>query len=588
MFYPKRAIVNESRQMTTEFLGYNHNLQIGDGEFYDMQNMTSDYYPVLAPRKGRGYYGFGNSHGINGIIAKDKLYFVDGTRFRINNENDKDELIEMGLSTNTTKQLISMGSYVIIMPDKKWVNTVKKYGIYEHGDIDFRADFYQTRFTLCNQKGEPYTDFQRDDVAPENPGDGDLWMDTSSTPYVLKNYSEAKEMWYTIPTTYVMIESQGLGREFNKNESVKISGIAIDDAKSLNGYHTVWDADEHHIIVSGIINQNCDQQEPPVTIAREMPIMDHVIECNNRLWGCRYGANADGEIVNEIYASKQGDFKSWYSYMQISTDSWTQSVGSDGQFTGAINHGGYPIFFKENCMHKVYGNIPANFRVQTTPCRGVQNGSHKSLAIVNETLFYKSANAVCAYDGSLPVEVSSALGDVHYHSAVACAYGNKYYISMRDVSENYSLFVYDTAKGMWHKEDDLVVLDLCPYKSEIYCMDDNAEIVTMLGSANPREGKVPWMVETGMIGMFMPDMKYISKILIRMSLDAGSSVNVSIQYDSNGDWEHVCSITETSLRSFSVPIRPRRCDHFRLRIEGVGDGKIYSITKTIEQGSDRS
>ena len=42
----------------------------------------------------------------------------------------------------------------------------------------------------------------------------------------------------------------------------------------------------------------------------------------------------------------------------------------------------------------------------------------------------------------------------------------------------------------------------------------------------------------------------------------------------------------TKLRSFSVPLRPRRCDHFRLRIVGEGDAKIYSISKTIEQGGD--
>jgi hypothetical protein len=188
------------------------------------------------------------------------------------------------------------------------------------------------------------------------------------------------------------------------------------------------------------------------------------------------------------------------------------------------------------------------------------------------------------------VEVSSALGDARYSDAVACAYGNKYYISMKDVSGNYSLFVYDTAKGMWHKEDDLRVAEFCSCTEEIYAIDYKSygDVITLLNSSGTKENNVPWMVETGLIGMFMPDMKYVSKILIRMSLDAGSSINVSIQYDSSGDWEYVCSMSETSLRSFSVPIRPRRCDHFRIRIEGVGDGRIYSITKTIEQGSDRS
>jgi hypothetical protein len=41
-----------------------------------------------------------------------------------------------------------------------------------------------------------------------------------------------------------------------------------------------------------------------------------------------------------------------------------------------------------------------------------------------------------------------------------------------------------------------------------------------------------------------------------------------------------------NLRSFSIPIRPQRCDHLQLRIDGEGSAKIFSITKSIEQGSE--
>ena len=54
------------------------------------------------------------------------------------------------------------------------------------------------------------------------------------------------------------------------------------------------------------------------------------------------------------------------------------------------------------------------------------------------------------------------------------------------------------------------------------------------------------------------------------------------------EWVHVCTIFGTDLRSFSMPIRPRRCDYMKLKIVGEGMAKIYSITKTIEQGSDIS
>ena len=578
MEYPTLYVKQKSRQMSDAFLGYNHNLRIGDGEFYDMKNMTSDYYPVLAPRKKRGVYKSGIK--ANGIIAKDKLCYVDGSAFVIG-----DERIEMGLSDGT-KDLISMGAYVIIMPDRKYINTVKTD---DRGDID---EEYTTTadvtFTLCTLTGEAYNLPNGSDTAPANPTNGQLWLDTSSTPHTLKKYSTANEMWVSIATTYIKVASTGIGANFKQYDGVKLSGITADGLTGLNGSHALWGCDKDYLIITGILDK-VTTQTGAITVSRKMPILDFIVESNNRLWGCRYGADEDGNTVNEIYACKLGDFKNWNCFMNLSTDSYTVSCGTDGPFTGAITHLGYPLFFKENCVHKVYGNYPANFQLQDTTCRGVQRGSHRSLAIVNETLFYKSGNAVCAYDGSLPVEMSTALGEVRYSDAIAGAHGNKYYITMKSADGAYHLFVYDTAKGMWHKEDNLHADCFCSYMNEMYSIDhDTKHIITMLGSGTQDSRRVPWMVETGLVGMSLPDMKYISRLLVRMSLEVGAKVDVSIQYDSMGDWEQVCQMTVTSLRSFSVPVRPRRCDHFRIRIEGEGEGKIYSVTKTIEQGSDIS
>ena len=584
MEYPILNVKQKSRQMSDAFLGYNHNLRIGDNEFYDMKNMTSNYYPVLAPRGRRGVYKDGVS--ASGIIAKDSLCYADGTAFVVGEDR-----IEMGLS-NSVKDLISMGAYVIIMPDRKYINTIKNGTEYEHGNID--AVFTTTsdvKFQLCTLTGDEYLNPTISDKAPEKPTNNQVWIDTSSTPHTLKKYSEANAMWVSIATTYIKLTSAGIGKEFKQYDGVKLSGIKVDSLKALNGSHALWGCGDDYLIITGILDKVTTQtvSQGKITVSRKMPVMDFIVESNNRLWGCRYGANEDGDVVNEIYACKQGDFKNWNCFMNLSTDSYTVSCGSDGQFTGAITHLGYPLFFKENCIHKVYGDYPANFRLQNTVCRGVQRGCHKSLAIVNETLFYKASSAVCAYDGSLPVEMSSVLGEVRYSDATAGAHGNKYYISMKSSSGVFHLFVYDTAKGMWHKEDNLNADCFCSFQNEMYCIDhDTKKIITMLGSGTKDSKRVPWMVETGLVGMSMPDMKYISRLLMRMSLEVGTNVEVSIQYDSIGDWEKVWQMTVTSLRSFAVPVRLKRCDHFRIRIEGEGEGRIYSITKTIEQGSDVS
>ena len=585
MRYPLLTELPTTRQMVDAFRGYNHNLRIASGEFFDMKNMTSDYYPVLSPRGKRGVYAKPASP--QGIIAKDTICYVDGSEFVMGEYR-----IAMGLSTaaeDCPKQLISMGAYVIIMPDKMYINTID---LTDFGKIE--ASFTtqaDVTFELCAITGDTYTDAVVSPAAPTDPKNLDLWIDTSSEPHTLKRYSEASEMWVNIATTYIKISSPGLGKAFKQYDGVTISGIKAEEVSGLNGTMALWGCGDDYIVVVGILDAIITQTvaEGQITIERRMPNMDFIVESGNRLWGCRYGTALNGDVVNEIYASKLGDFKNWNCFMSLSTDSYAASCGTDGQFTGAITHLGYPLFFKENCVHKVFGNYPANFQIQDTACRGVQKGCHNSLAIVNETLFYKARSGICAFDGSLPTEASYVLGNEAYSDAVGGAHGNKYYVSMKNADGIWNLFVYDTAKGMWHKEDNLHASAFCSCKGEMYCVDAEARnIITLLGSGDEYEDSVPWMIETGELGISSPDMKYISRLTIRMSMEVGAELNIYAQYDMSDEWIHICNIRGTNLRSFSIPIKPRRCDHMKIRIEGQGVSKIYSWTKTIEQGSDLS
>jgi hypothetical protein len=585
MNYPKLKVLPISRQIVDTFRGYNHNLRIGSGEFFDMKNLTSDYYPVLSPRGKRGVYSTPDNP--QGLINKDALCYVDGTKFVIN-----EYPVEMGLSTaadDCPKNLISMGAYVIIMPDRKYINTLD---LTDFGNID--ASFTTSgdvTFELCSIEGDAYSGATASPTEPTSPENMDLWIDTSSTPHTLYKYSSSRAMWVPIASTYIKISSTGIGTAFKQYDGVTISGILDEKLQDLNGTMVIWACGDDYIVVIGILDSVVAQTnaEGAIKVERKMPKMDFVVESKNRLWGCRYGVANNGEVVNEIYASKLGDFKNWNCFMGIATDSYAVSVGTDGQFTGAVTHLGYPIFFKENVLHKVYGDYPANIQVQDTACRGVQKGCDRSLAIVNEILYYKARHAVCAYDGSLPTEISAAMGEAQYSNAVAGSYGNKYYISMADGTGTYHLFVYDTGKGMWHKEDNLRADCFCSCGEELYYIEHGSKkILTMLGSGTKESRNVNWMAETGEIGISSPDMKYISRLTVRMMLELGSVVRFFVKYDFSDRWECVFSLVGTNLRSFSIPIRPKRCDHMRLRIEGEGVAKIYSITKTIEQGSEIS
>ncbi len=589
MKFPTLYSRSASREMTQEFRGYNHNLRIGSGEMYDELNLSSDRYPVLAPRKPRGLH---ITAPVTGMIEKDVLCYTSGSNIVIG-----DKTIDIGL-TDERKQLISMGAYVIIMPDKKYINTAD---LTDFGEIEARFSTQPdtaVTFTLCRPDGNDYNPEYIQSSEPADPVNGTLWIDTSSTPHALKQWSESTAVWVTIATTYVKIKYPNIGKSFEKHDGIEIGGMdgeIVDDAsgevvsdtaelQALNGAAIIWDKGDDYIIIVGLLDI-AHTVRLAMTVSRTMPNMDFVIESNNRLWGCRYGAAENGEIVNEIYASKLGDFKNWKCYMGVSTDSYTVSLGTDGVFTGAINHLGYPLFFKERCLHKVYGAMPSQYQMQTTSCRGVQKGSENSLAIVNEVLYYKGEHGICSYDGSLPDEVSSVLGNVHYTEAYAGAHGNKYYVSMMNGTKE-SLFIYDTEKGIWHKENGRY-MHFCSCRDQMYASDGEA-IYSLTGSGTIIENQVEWMAETGEIGITSPDMKYTARLNIRMSMDVGSNVDVFAEYDSSGDWGKQFSLTGTNLRSFSMPIRPVRCDHMRLRFVGKGDVRIYSITKTTQDGSDIS
>ena len=602
MRYPKLAEMQTSREWLDVFKGYNHNLRISDGEFYDMTNLTSDSYPVLSPRRKRGTYA--STSIPQGMVAKDALCYVDGGDFVINKNR-----ISMGLTVELDdegktkpKTLISMGAYVIIMPDKKYINTAD---LNDYGSINKVIDTAASvTFDLCTVDGAKYNNTVAQTSAPEiteemlkDTSKIPLWIDTSSTPNALKQYSTTNSAWSTVPTTYIKISYPGIGLPFSLYDGITIIGVTDIPDLASPASAVIWAMDERKdddgnrisdwIVVKGILNEQ-KVQTNSIRVQRVMPDMDFIIESGNRLWGCRYGPQGD-KIVNEIYASKLGDFKNWNCFMGISTDSYAASVGTDGQFTGAITHLGYPLFFKETCVHKVYGNYPSNYQIQTTTCRGVQKGSSKSLAIVNETLYYKAQSSVCAYDGSLPVEISSELGDVSYSNAVAGALSNKYYISMRDDNGEYNLFVYDTKKGMWHREDATEARDFCTCRGDLYFIDhaDN-QIKTVRGTDSLEETEpIKWEAVTGIMGTGSPDKKYISRMDVRMKLAVGARATFFVEYDSSGTWEYLFSMTGKDLQSFAVPIKPLRCDHLRLKIVGTGDAKIFSICKTVELGSDK-
>lgn len=592
-YFPTLTESPTTQQVTDVFYGYNRNIKIGDGEFSDMQNLTSSYYPLLANRGKRGMVA--NLHDPKAMLSKTKLAYVDGDRLLYGGEDVTAHLIAAGctISAETTpKQLVSMGAYIVLFPDKVYINTED---LDDCGSLEARfstAENAAVSYTMCKADGSAYNAATISATAPENPENGALWIDTSGTTHSLKVYNGTTKMWTATPTVYTKISTTGIGKKFSKNDGVTISGCTTSDTsvkeqvEALNGSKIIQDIGDDYIVVIGLVDKACTQSTGSVSVARTVPDLDFVTESENRLWGCKYGL-VKGEMVNEIYCCALGDFKSWDQFAGISTDSWRASVGTDGEWTGAVTHLGYPIFFKENCLHKVYISSSGAHQIADTACRGVQKGSERSLVVVNETLFYKSVTDVCAYDGSLPVSVSEALGPDRYFDAAAGAMGEKYYISMRDSENKRYLFVFDTKRGFWHREDDTHAVAFARGGDELYYMDADKKLLMCVGGTDGvLEESAPWSATTGLIGYNTIEQKYVSRLNLRMQLMKDSYADIYIEYDSDGLWLPAGHIEGTGTKTFMLPLRPRRCDHFRFKIEGEGDVRIFSFAKILEVGSD--
>lgn len=591
MNYPKLTEIAQSRITSDVFRGFNHNLRIDDGEWYDEKNLSSSHYPLFSQRDKRGMVK--QLVSPSGMLAKDALMYIDGPTLYY---NGLPLTLEGIVFSDEPKTMVSMGAYAVIFPDKVYINTkdLSDYGNLEASYTS--ADNVTITYSTCRADGTDYNPIVSA-TAPADPVNGTVWLDTSDTPHVYKQYSSASASWIAIATTYVKIQSPNIGAGFEMDDGVTISGVTYSGESTilaeqlgdLNADHIIYDKGDDYLIVVGVLDEVYQQTTGNITVERLCPEMDFVTESGNRIWGCRYGLQ-NGRVVNEIYACKLGDFKNWRCYAGLSTDSYAVTVGTDGVFTGAIAYQGYPTFFKEDCLHKIYGAYPAQYQVSTIMCRGVQQGSERSLCIVNEILYYKSRSDICAFDGSMPNNISEALGAVKYHGAVAGSHNGRYYVTMQDETGRGGMFTYDTERGIWHREDGVRAMQFANVRGDLQYIDaDTKRLMSVTGMSGEAEGDVEWFAESGIQGYEFPEEKYLGRYNIRARLGEGAWLTMYLEYDSDGIWEDMGTWHGNALTgTINIPVIPRRCDHLRLKIEGCGDVKIYSIARMLEGGSDVS
>ncbi len=580
MRIPYQKRIAQKKKSITGFRGLERRIGLGENAFYNMVNMSGREPNCISTRLRRGMLDLGATNinsfvstdvKIDGVIRENAFIIEGDNRLKAYYyENDilrTKVLMSTSGFTSSKNRMIASGGYLYFFPDNKYINLMDfsdKGSLGAKVDLPYGAvdeSFYETEFSSTDENGI---------VEAENSG----YIKLVCKKY-RNNNSQKGEYISNFYFTY----------EFSEGDFVELKGSNIDGLYKIAYIPEMND----YLVLKGYLTSDFTQSANTVTVSRNIPEMDYITAAGNRLWGCRYGVDEKGKPVNEIYASRLGDAKNWYSFEGVSTDSYTASIGTDGVFTGAITYEGDPFFFKEDSVIRIYGSRPSDFTVITSNIRGIENGSSKSAVIVDDTLYYKTYNGIVAYNGGMPYNVDDALGSGMYRNAVAGCRNGNYYVSMETAEGEYELFVYDTAEKEWYHEDNAKVSEFCRSGNELYMLvegTDTQSIYSVGGAGDlPGEENIFWSLESADIDYYLAGKKATTKLEIKLKLSEGAYFNAEICYDGERNWRKIAA-ENGPLRCLTVSLRPRRCDSFRLRFSGHGEVSFISMARYITENGD--
>ena len=264
MEMPTLRRLRTSRRTVDAFGGLNRCPRTGEGEFAQMENLSSDFYPVLAPCPPREKL---EPAGVTALGAGQSLFYTQGTELVLG-----DRRIDLGLTPEGPKQLVKMGAYVVVFPDRKYASTLDGT---DFGSLEARFEGNGAVLTPCTLEGADRIPAHVQSAEPKEPENGTLWLDTASSPAVLKEWSAASNLWVAVETPYVRIDAPGIGLCFRQYDGVTLSGT-----DGLDGANVIWQAEENFVVVSGVLEGQ--QKIGTLLLSRTVPEMDYVIECGNR------------------------------------------------------------------------------------------------------------------------------------------------------------------------------------------------------------------------------------------------------------------------------------------------------------------
>lgn len=624
-----RQIPRKERQQL-KILGLNHTDDYKDGELEDCVRISAARYPYITTSEEilPSNFGFliGGMVSTNNKIALDNRVIVDMVAIEEN-------VLYITRGTDDNKIHCYLEDGLVKM--RSLENEDEEGNAVELTDL-WPKHYAKINSKLCIFPDGVMIDFKNPSDRFERIGETLVWKD-SANPVTFRNTSDGKGVIEFYPALYtdfrklfgdrvtdprdtpdgwdesnwsatwsprdgvhIYIRIQGTIATEDDGKvyeilSVSKRQIKVDQAFTTTGKTSKnITSDNHRNVIITEVSSTAVQK----TGVSVLPALDYLASKNNRIYGC---SNRD----KTIYVSALGDPTDWTTYEGADTDAYAVAVDSDGDFTGCLALAGYVIFTKQHCIHKLLGDYPSEFYLQTIKAEGAREGCSGTLVNCNEMAVYVGEHGVYTYAGGGVSTLSKALETTKIKDGTAMFDGKSYWLSCKysggvEVENADGLFQFDLEHGIWLRREYLYTPRMIHVReSNLLLVEDNWNSVekghvcdmdsgVKLKKINGWEMKFKPFIDTvagtyNSVSQIFEKKRY-TRIFVRAEVPEGSTIEFYLSPDeSYGNLRKVGEINGSSDGVSTLVMMLPRWDKVVMNIMGKGPATILAIEREYQR-----
>ena len=237
------------------------------------------------------------------------------------------------------------------------------------------------------------------------------------------------------------------------------------------------------------------------------------------------------------------------------------------------------VIINEFSTYKYVGSSSSNFT--KIPIGPIGTASGRSVANINETIYFVSQDGIYYYGGGKIYPVAFDLGEftdlvnvTYLDKAVAVAYKNSYLLAVAgtESTTNNIIFEFDTLTGRWTKHQyPFSIHDFCLDGDDLYCAASDKKIYKLDTGSKDDTTAITYQWVSDALDLGKPGMKKkVKNIAIELgNVSGGGTLSVYLKED-DGSYSSAYSVTIPTTAPGAT------------KVISVNAGRFYNLTIKLQ------